>query len=201
MPARHAVVTRRAPRERLIKAAEASFRRLGYRRTTVEDITRRAGTAKGSFYLHFESKEAAYLAVVTGALNRFVTQAEAALRREGSAPQRLRALVEVTSDFYGRDELLRASLFGDATLVDGEIGRHAAAIQRERVTALLAEVLTAGIAEGSVRASVDPDAAAAVLFEAGWAVVLAGFRGVSTLPVDPALAVLNDIIGLGLLTR
>lgn len=190
-----------APRERLIKAAESNFRRHGYRRTTVDDITREADTGKGSFYLHFDSKEAAYLAVVEASLERFLERAEAALRREASAPERLRALVQVTSDHYGRDELLRSSLFGDGSLVAGQVARRAADLQRTRISELLADTLAAGIVEGSVRPAIDPAATAEVLFEIGWAVVLTGFRGVGSLPFDRALDVLNDVVGLGLLSR
>ncbi|MCZ7536943.1 MAG: TetR/AcrR family transcriptional regulator [Acidimicrobiia bacterium] len=73
-------------RDRLVEAAEAQFRRFGYRRSTVDDITRAAVTGKGSFYLHFPSKEAAYLAVVETALERFLDLAAAALHREGRPP-------------------------------------------------------------------------------------------------------------------
>lgn len=189
------------PRDRLLTAAESNFRQHGYRRTTVDDITRDASTGKGSFYLHFESKEAAYLAVVETSLARFTDRAEVALRRKGSAPRRLRALVEVTSSYYGRDDLLRSSLFGDATLVEGQVARRAAEIQRGRITELLAQTLTAGVAEGSLRTSLDPAATAEVLFEIGWAVVLNGFRGGGAVPLRQSLAVLNDVVGLGLLAR
>jgi len=37
-----------APDRRLIEAAEARFRRFGYKRTTIDDITAGAGTGKGS---------------------------------------------------------------------------------------------------------------------------------------------------------
>lgn len=190
-----------APRERLVEAAESNFRRFGYRRTTVDEITRAAETGKGSFYLHFESKEAAYLVVVEASLARFLDLAEVALRREGSVPRRLRGLVEATSQYYGQDELLRSSLFGGGNLIDGQLSRRAAQIQRSRIRGLLAETLTAGIAEGTVRATIDPDATAEVLFEIGWAIVLSQFQGTSDIPFDTALNVLNEIVGLGLLTR
>ena len=190
-----------APRDRLIAAAEAQFRRFGYRRATVEDITREAATGKGSFYLHFASKEDAYLAVVEASLSRFLERAAEALHGEGSVPDRLRALVQATADHYGHDELLRASLLGAEHLVDKTVARRAAEIQRNRVRELLAETLGAGKAEGTIRATVDVEAAAAVLFEVGWAVVRADLEGVVGLPLETALATLNEIVGLGMLER
>lgn len=188
-------------RERLIEAAEQQFRRFGYRRTTIEEVTRTAETGKGSFYLHFPSKEAAYMAVVEASLQRFLAKAEKVLHGSGPAPQRLRALVAVTADHYGKDELLRASLFGEATLVDGAVARRAAEIQRAKIRELLEEVLELGKREGSIRDTVDVANTAAVLFEIGWAVVRAELDQSSDVPLDIALDTLNDIVGLGLIAR
>ncbi len=190
-----------SPRQRLIEAAETHFRRFGFRRTTVEEVTRTAETGKGSFYLHFPSKEDAYLAVVEASLERFVDRAAEVLHTADGAPARLGALVELTAEHYGRDELLRASLFGEASLVDGRIARRAAEIQGARIKQLLAEVLAAGIEEGSIRPNLDIEASAAVVFEIGWAVVRAELEGTADLPLHQALDTLNDIVGLGIMTR
>jgi AcrR family transcriptional regulator len=193
--------TSSAPDRRLITAAEAQFRRFGYRRTTVDDITADAGTGKGSLYLHFESKQAVYMAVVEASLERFVEAASKLLESGGPVPVRLRALVELTIDHYGSDELLYASLFGKAGLVDGDVARMAADVQRQRIRQLLRELLALGREEGSVRADIDVDASAAVLFEIGWAVVRRALEGDSEIPLERALTTLNQIVGLGLLPR
>jgi len=190
-----------AQKARLIAAAEATFHRFGYRRTTVEDITKAAGIGKGSLYLHFTSKRQAYLAVVESRLEAFLAKASAVLHGRGSVPQRLRALVELTARHYGGDEILRASLFGDGTLVDEHVARLAARVQRQRIRQLLAEVLRAGQRDGTVRRKLDVDAAAAVLFEVGWAVVRAELEGESDLSLAVALDTLNQIVGLGVMTR
>lgn len=188
------------PRERLLDAAEEKFRRHGYRRTTIDDITVAAGTGKGSLYLHFESKQEVYLAAVRRSLERFVARAAKVLQANAPVPQRMQKLVRLTVEHYGADELLHASLFG-SDLVEGEVSRMAAAVQRDRMRALLAQVLIAGQREGAVRPNLDPEAAAAIIFEIGWAVVRAELEKVSVLPLDKALMTLNEIIGLGLLPR
>jgi AcrR family transcriptional regulator len=48
----------------LLKAAEAVFVEHGLDRAKVEEITARAGRSKGSFYLHFASKEEAFRQIV-----------------------------------------------------------------------------------------------------------------------------------------
>ena len=54
----------------LLAAAEQVFIERGLDQTKVEDITERAGRSKGSFYLHFASKEEAFKHVVEGLVAR-----------------------------------------------------------------------------------------------------------------------------------
>jgi AcrR family transcriptional regulator len=52
-------------RQQLLQAATWVFARRGYRLTGVSDIIARAGVARGTFYLYFESKHQIFLAVVS----------------------------------------------------------------------------------------------------------------------------------------
>lgn len=56
-------------KSKLLKAAREEFAESGLAGARVEDIAKRAALAKGSFYLHFKSKEEAFLHVV----NHFFT--------------------------------------------------------------------------------------------------------------------------------
>jgi AcrR family transcriptional regulator len=51
-------------RARLMEAGRACFLRYGLKKTTIEDLVKPAGIAKGSFYLFFESKEALYVEIM-----------------------------------------------------------------------------------------------------------------------------------------
>ena len=200
-PPSSVIVSHETPRDRLLEAAEARFRRFGYKRTTIEDVATEAGTGKGSVYLHFESKQDVYMAVVERSLDRFIDSAEQVLARPGTAPDRLRGLVELTAEHYGHDELLHSSLFGDTDLVQGDVARLAAEHQRQRIRALLEELLRTGQAEGTVRTTIDPPSVAAVLFEIGWAIVRSGLEAADPTELESSLDILNDLVGLGLLPR
>src|SRR5437764_15224371 len=51
-------------RAQLVSAARDVFGQKGYHAATVDDITRAAGVAKGTFYLYFEEKREVYYALV-----------------------------------------------------------------------------------------------------------------------------------------
>lgn len=49
-------------RQRLVKAAVEVFEELGYHSATIDDIAKRAGVSRTTFYLHFPSKQAVAIA-------------------------------------------------------------------------------------------------------------------------------------------
>src|SRR5258708_20009274 len=90
---------RQSMREGIIEAAMAEFRAHGFNAAGVKDITDAAGAPKGSFYNHFESKEA--LAVV--ALERY----GATRRLQNLADQQTEPLERLRRHFeFLRDEIV-----------------------------------------------------------------------------------------------
>lgn len=73
-------------RQRLLDALEQSIAEDGYPRTTVADIVRRARTSRRTFYEHFDSREACYVALLHEANAEQVRQIAAAV--DASAPWR-----------------------------------------------------------------------------------------------------------------
>jgi AcrR family transcriptional regulator len=64
-PSRRAVRARRPDRRRqLLDAAIWTFARKGYRAAGISDIITRAGVARGTFYLYFDSKADVFLAII-----------------------------------------------------------------------------------------------------------------------------------------
>ncbi len=53
----------------LLRAAQAVFAQKGYHAATVDDITRAAGVAKGTFYLYFREKREVFYEIVAGFLS------------------------------------------------------------------------------------------------------------------------------------
>ncbi|AWW35984.1 MULTISPECIES: TetR/AcrR family transcriptional regulator [Streptomyces] len=111
-------------RENLIAAAVEQFHARGYAATGVKDITDAAGAPKGSFYNHFQSKEA--LAVV--ALERYgITRRLETLRDTSVAPlTRLREHFEFLRDENIRAEFQGGCLVGDLAV---EVADHSDALR------------------------------------------------------------------------
>jgi AcrR family transcriptional regulator len=63
-PGSRSSITRDERRQTLVDAAQELFSHKGYHATTVDDITRAAGVAKGTFYLYFDEKREVYYEVV-----------------------------------------------------------------------------------------------------------------------------------------
>jgi len=77
--------------EEILGAALEVFGELGFARTRLEDVARRAGVSKGTLYLYFENKEALFRAMVTAKLEATLTHAEEFIRTwPGSTPDLLR---------------------------------------------------------------------------------------------------------------
>lgn len=64
-------------RERIVAAAERSFKKGGYNGVGVDGLAKTAGVTSGAFYGHFKSKEAVFKAAIVsglGELNEAITQ-------------------------------------------------------------------------------------------------------------------------------
>jgi AcrR family transcriptional regulator len=78
-----------ATTERILDAALAEFVEFGLRRTTVEDVARRAQVGRMTIYRRFARKEALVEAVMLRELARFLDELDAAVMRGATVEERL----------------------------------------------------------------------------------------------------------------
>src|SRR3990170_1618322 len=81
-------------RERLTEAASAVFARHGFERATVDEIVREAGFSKGAFYVHFESKEDLFWAMLEGRIDNLQDTMRDALDTTQSVADNERRILE-----------------------------------------------------------------------------------------------------------
>ncbi|MEU8380910.1 TetR family transcriptional regulator C-terminal domain-containing protein [Streptosporangium sp. NPDC048865] len=160
-------MARKSMRAEIVEAALEQFHIRGYNAAGVKDITDAAGTPKGSFYNHFDSKES--LAVV--ALEHY----GAGLRMADLADDRVEPLTRLRRHFeFLRDETVRhgftrGCLFGNfgAEIADrSDVIRTAVRQGFRQWTALIAGTLAEARQAGSVRPDLDPEATARFLLSA-----------------------------------
>jgi TetR/AcrR family transcriptional repressor of nem operon len=143
-------------REEIGAAALDRFLARGYS-VGVKDITDAAGVPKGSFYNHFDSKEAMGIE----ALDRYTGLLRMDMLVDESVPplDRLRRHFEVLSDATAGRGYARGCLYGNFA---AEIADHSDALRARVATGLdnWAALVTAAIGQaqrdGSVRAGLDP---------------------------------------------
>lgn len=86
--------------ELILDAAIKLFRHYGYRRTSMEDIAREAGVAKGTLYLYFESKDQLFRSLTDQLKDNVVAAIEAAMAAGGSVGSRIEGVLLAKYGFY-----------------------------------------------------------------------------------------------------
>lgn len=110
---------------RILDAAAELLQRYGYDRTTIDDVARAAGVAKGTLYAHWPSRELLFLALLRR--ERAALLVEVCDRMAGAAgPADLRLLLIELVRAYQHRPLLTAVLMRDAGVL-GRLGRTAEA--------------------------------------------------------------------------
>lgn len=112
-------------RTSLVQAATRVFAAKGFRAASVSDIIAEAGVARGTFYLYFESKTAAFMAVIdsfTTDLRRLSEQHadQAKLLELLPVPEAARILFAAWLKYFSEHRDLAAVLFQHGASVDPE---------------------------------------------------------------------------------
>jgi TetR/AcrR family transcriptional regulator, transcriptional repressor for nem operon len=178
-------MARQSMREEIVGAALEQFRAHGFNAAGVKDITDAAGTPKGSFYNHFESKEA--LAVV--ALERY----GATRRMQDLSDRRVEPVERVRRHFeFLRDEIAGLGFTQGCLLGNfgNEIADHSATIRagvRQGLDAwsdALAGALTEAVQAGTIDPGLDPQTTALFILSAWQGAIIAARSERSPVPFD-----------------
>jgi AcrR family transcriptional regulator len=113
----------RAKRVRILEAATGLFVRFGYRKTSIDEVARAAGVAKGTVYLYYRNKAELVLHAIALEKCGYLDRLEPLLEAEMAAGERLRALIAL--GLIGMQEMpLLSSLSGgdhELALALGEV--------------------------------------------------------------------------------
>src|SRR5215471_10225818 len=108
-------------RRRLFVAAAELFAEHGYRATSVDQIARRAGVAKGTFFVHFPTKDAVIRELVAKQMRAVARERERLIGEGASALERLRATVLMLGHQAGLSRMISRAVLA-AGLENSEVG-------------------------------------------------------------------------------
>jgi AcrR family transcriptional regulator len=147
----------RVNRDKLVAAARALFTDKSTS-APLEEVAERAGVGIGTLYRHFPTREALVEAVYAAELDDVATSAPALLAR--FPPE---VALRTWMDRYAAFVSTKRGML-DTLRAGWAAGRIATPKTRERITEAIATILAQGARAGSLRADVDADDVAAMLF-------------------------------------
>lgn len=128
-------------RNRVLEAATKLFRARGYRRTSVDEVAREAGVAKGTVYVHFKDKQELLLHAIAEEKKQFLQAFIPLLEADVSAAERLERYLEQCFLALRQAPLICKLMQGDRQILL-ELSEHGAGM-RERIHELQIKSLTA----------------------------------------------------------
>ena len=156
--------------DRVAAAALAQFAEFGIRRSTIDDVARRAGVSRVTVFRRFETKQRLVEVVVAREIRRGIAELTRAWQRGESLEQRLLHGLSFTVSFVSGhplfDRLLRSEPEVLLPLLTVDGGRVLALYR-----SLIAELLRAEIQAGRA-ATADPDRVAEVIARLAISLVL-----------------------------
>ncbi|GAB4516617.1 MAG: hypothetical protein Tsb0020_35260 [Haliangiales bacterium] len=152
-------------RAAILDAAVSLFSHYGYRRTSVEDVAKEAGIAKGTVYLYYRNKQALFGAVCGHVADTFLARSEAALAERG--PLGDKALALLRAKFGYLYEIVHSSPHAAEIIQSkNQLARATFVRADERYVGLLSALLVAADEAGELalaEAGLSAAAAAALL--------------------------------------
>lgn len=161
-------------RARILGAAEECFAQHGYEAAGVAEICERAGVSKGAFYHHFASKQDLFMALLGNWLDGLDAGLRAVRSQTSTVPDALREMAGmvgfVLNSAGGRLPMFLE--FWTQAARDPDVWAATIAPYR-RYRAFFAELVQAGVAEGSLR-PVDAEVVAQVIVSLAVGTILQG---------------------------
>lgn len=178
-------------RGKILSSAQALFAQHGYDATGVAEICQAAGVSKGAFYHHFPSKQAVFLQLLENWLGTLEPLLSAFVKDSPDVSQSLMQMSTVMPHIFssGKGQLAMFLEFWVQSSRDPEIWKQTIA-PYHRFEALFAEIMRAGVAQGSLD-EMDPDTASRVLMALAIGLILQGL-------FDPQGANWNDTAQRGI---
>lgn len=186
---------RPSARGKLVEAALEQLHTRGFHNCSVEDITRAAGVPKGSFYNHFESKDA----LASEAIREY--QSRSVWRRGGDEQdpplERLRGRFAAQREIIETHGYARGCLIGNMASELSDFNEQIRAQVQDSLafrTQAVAQMLREAQQRGELSPAYDPDLLGAFLINTWEGVTVRTKVCKSAEPIDGFFAVLDQLL-------
>jgi TetR/AcrR family fatty acid metabolism transcriptional regulator len=151
-------------RAKLLEAATCVLARSGFERATLDEIVREAGFSKGAFYVHFDSKDDLFWAMLEERISRQQEAFRRAVDYSKSMDYNVRTILSAVFGLLGEDPLW-GSLFMEfhAHAARNELVRRRLGTMYERWRQLIVDILSISVETGRMRRDADLELMATVL--------------------------------------
>jgi AcrR family transcriptional regulator len=146
-------------REMLLSAAQELFERFGYRKTTIDDVVRRAGVAKGTLYLYFQGKEDLFQELIREIGREATAEYQEMLSTKRTAAEKIEATLRFSLEAYERYPLLAkiTAMDEEFKLAVHSFGQAEMKAETERRIKFFRALFEEGIEKGELRDDIDLD--------------------------------------------
>ena len=139
----------------ILEAARTVLADRGYEAASIGEIARQAGISEGLIYRYFDNKRDLLMAVLGQFYLRVINGLQNAVVRKQTFRERLRILIKKHLEAFSSDTELCRLFLTEVRVASDYRGSEIYRLNR-RYTSILLGVIQDGIAEGVVRADVDP---------------------------------------------
>jgi AcrR family transcriptional regulator len=147
-------------KQQLLEASIKVFARSGYRATSIDEIIKEAGVARGTFYLYFEGKKEIFHSIIDHYFEKLQELFQEFSKLE-STPQNFRRHVRKTLlswlGFFAQNRDLAKIMFREANAIDESFERRWLELG-DAVRAELSESIKALQKAGCFRKNISPEA-------------------------------------------
>jgi AcrR family transcriptional regulator len=152
----------RAKKEGILKAACGAFARFGFKKTSVDQIARDAGVAKGTVYLAAETKEDLFYQAVHREVRQYTAELAKLIDPRKPADQLLAETMVAGLRYLEERPLVRDLIFGNHQLILPEWADRLDELRALGRTNII-EILRLGVRQTLFRAELDVEGVAEIL--------------------------------------
>ena len=109
-------------RKLILTAAEQCFAKYGYKKTTMEDISRIVGLSKAAMYYYFKNKGEMYIILVTNAYRTLVKELKEELETDRTCDRKIIVYFQKRLDWLYKQSHIQTQITQDELLAFNEFG-------------------------------------------------------------------------------